>query len=259
MIKCPYCNIDSYSPKSKLKGKFLNWKAVQGHSSHCIKSDKSYFIDSNIGPIHISEIYNIDYIKFYAKYPNVKAKLADIKKSFGQRNINTGSHLKTITKESIIQNIKDFVKVNNRISCYRDFDTKHSSIDYISSNSIKTYFGTFNEAIKAAGFEPDYNDGFGIRTVAKDGRLYRSKAEAYFVDNFLYGKYKYEYERKYDNHNKYYDFYLPELDLYIELDGHCRPNVINDKIVINNNENKKLLIIDTNQLYHKKYLTQFME
>ena len=249
MFKCPYCQQDSYSKTSKKKGQFESWKAVKGHTQKCSKSDKSYFIDSNIGPINIKEVYNLDYLKFRFKFSEAKTNIHNIKRSFIQRNINTGIHSKHITKEFIIDKIKEFYLKNNRIPNYRDFDTKNSSIDYISSTTIQTYFGTFNEAIKAAGFKPDYNDGFGIRTVAKDGILYRSQAEAYFVDNYLYGKYKYEYERKYDNYTKWYDFYLPELNLYIELDGGLRPQVIEEKILINKQENKNFIVIKTSDIY----------
>ena len=155
------------------------------------------------------------------------------------------------TDEELINKIIEFFILNKRIPTRREI--------LPSSSIYQKRFGSWNKAIIKAGFEPDYNDGFGIRTIAKDGRLYRSKAEAYFVDTFLYGKHKYEYERKYDNHNKYYDFYLPDLNLYIELDGELRPQVIQEKIQINKEENKNLLVIKTKNIYSKKELKDFIK
>ena len=107
-----------------------------------------------------------------------------------------------------------------------------------------------NKAIEAAGFEPNIQNGFGIDTYGLDGHLYRSQAEAYFADNFLYGKYKYVVEPKYpEPHNKFYDWYIEDLNVYIELDGGLRPQVIEEKIEINKNLGRKLLVYTTEQIY----------
>ena len=47
---------------------------------------------------------------------------------------------------------------------------------------------------------------------------------------------------------KYYDFFLPELDLYIEIDGELRPQIIENKITINKQEHKNLLVINKQTL-----------
>ena len=248
MFKCPYCQQDSYAKSSKKKGKFESWKPIQRHVAKCTKSDKSYFIDSNVGPIHYLDLQDKRRGEIHNNFPNLK-NLSNIRRSLKQRNIKL-NFITNWTKETIINAIQSFIKQSNGKFQARDFRV-YKDGKLPDCETIAEHFGTFNAGIKAAGFEPDYNDGFGTRTIANDEILYRSKAEAYFVNNYLYGKYKYEYERKYDNHNKYYDFYLPELDLYIELDGGLRPQVIEEKILINKQENKKLLILTSNDIYNK--------
>ena len=69
----------------------------------------------------------------------------------------------------------------------------------------------------------------------------------------MFKKHDYIYEPKYDNSNKRYDFYLPNLDLYIEVDGQIRhPSIMQEKIRINKEENKKLLILTSKEIYSNK-------
>ncbi len=243
---CPYCNTDSYAKSSRQKGKkFESWVPVQGHVAKCLYNNKEYFIDELAGPIHYSTIIDKDTKSLPIQ---IKSKFKHIVGVFKKRNINTGNHVNTYSIEYLLSCIKEFYKLHNRIPSYIEFQNNKPG-----SGVYQYRFGSWNNAIKAAGFEPNYNDGFGTRTYSKDGILYRSQAEAYFVDNYLYGKYTYEYERKYDNHNKYYDFYIKELNLYIELDGNCRPEIILDKIIINKQENKNLIVIKTNDIYKKDF------
>lgn len=271
---------NKYYNSTKLVPRAKKWTKKEGYCSRDIiynlfgswnnfLSELSIEGDIKISKIEDISIYDkavIKYIDSSKKIPSLLefCKLSGLKptslkkycKSYNElllRNsinptINT-PHNKW-SKESLINNIKEFVRLENRIP---------QSCEIQPAESIYRHnFGSWNKAIKAAGFIPSTNDGYGNRTFAKDGILYRSKAEAYFVDNFLYSKYSYEYERKYDNHNKYYDFYLPELDLYIELDGEIRPQVIDEKIEINKKENKNLLVIKTKDIYNKKDLNEFI-
>ena len=62
---------------------------------------------------------------------------------------------------------------------------------------------------------------YGTPKTAKDGIKYRSTFEANFVDKYLYGKnIKYEYEKKYPGSRQKCDFYLTDLDIWIELVYH---------------------------------------
>ncbi len=227
MINCPYCE--------KI---FISWKSVRGHISSCVKNTKEYYIDLQYGPIHYKNISNITDQDFRKKYPGLK--LYKLKDSFENRDINLNSARLIWSDQKIIDQIQYWYKLYNRLPTYREFD---ADTKYPHHSTVQKYFGSWNEAIKAAGFEPNYNDGFGNRTVAKDGTLYRSNAEAYFVNNHLYNKYDYIYEPKYENSNKLYDFYIPSIDLYIEIDGGLRPDIIKTKIDLNKKQNKKLLVV----------------
>ena len=62
---------------------------------------------------------------------------------------------------------------------------------------------------------------YGIPKVAKDGVRYRSTFEADFVNKFLYNKnILYEYEKNYPNSKCKCDFYLTDLELWVELVYH---------------------------------------
>jgi hypothetical protein len=155
------------------------------------------------------------------------------------------------TKKEIINYIKLFYEKNNKIPTVKDWQ---NNLEYPTSEYVVKIFSSWNNAIEAAGFIPNINSQYGTRTIAKDGILYRSLAETYFVNNFLYEKEKYFYEIKYpEPYNKYYDFYLPERNLYIEIDGGLRPQVIQEKIEINKKLGRNLLVIPT------KDITKFKE
>lgn len=154
------------------------------------------------------------------------------------------------TKNSIIDVILDYVADTGEIPGKRDLS--------IATTAAKL-FGSWNAAIEAAGFEPNIQNGFGVDTYGLDGHLYRSRAEAYFVDNFLFNKYEYLIEPKYPKpHNKYYDWYISSLDLYIELDGGIRPETTKEKIAINTLLNRRCLFIDTSSIYKAASLVNFM-
>ncbi len=147
-------------------------------------------------------------------------------------------------KIDCINSIKDFHKRYNRIPQRRDFSK--TDLKYPNYSTVTKLFGSWNQAIIESGFQPEIQDGFGIRIEAKDGILYRSSYETKFVNEYLYNKHKYKYEIKYpDPYNKYYDFYLPEWDLYIEIDGNLRPEIMQEKIQINIKLNRNLLVINT--------------
>ena len=158
------------------------------------------------------------------------------------------------TNDETIESIQLFVGEHGRVP--QEIDFQKSNGKYPSFRTVQKQFDSWNKAIEAAGFEADYNNGFGTRTKGKDGRLYRSKAEAYFADNFLFGQYKYDKEEpKYPKpyNNLRYDWYLYELDCYIELDGGIRPDVIPKKIEINKDLGRNLLVIPAKDIYKKDF------
>jgi hypothetical protein len=155
-------------------------------------------------------------------------------------------HLRDWSQAKIIQAIQSFVSRNGRIPQAIEFKSNPSK------STVTEYFETWNDAIAAAGFIPNYNNGFGTRTLGNDNILYMSGAEAYFVNNYLYNRYIYEYEKPYGN-GWFYDFYLPEKDLFIELTGGLFPSRIEEKVLFNKLHNRNCLIISTMDIYKKGF------
>ena len=256
--KCPYCNKSNYNSGSRKSGKFESWLNVRGHIPSCISNNSEYFIDLNEGPIHYSGLKNLNGYQIKAKYPNLRSKLNDIKKGFYRKGFNINCSTRDIwNKESIIEAVQQFYKENKRIPQFRNFEITKGK--YPGRSTVINHFQTWNKAIEAAGFTPNYDTGYGTKTKALDNVLYRSIAEAEFVSKFLFEKYEYIVEPKYpEPYNRYYDWYIPKLDLYIELDGEIRPEVIIEKIAINKLLSRKLLVIKTKDINKFTNLKEFI-
>ncbi len=234
MYNCPYCNKELNS-----------WKQIHNHIYGCSKANGEYYISLDHGPLHYSIFNKYSAKELKEKYPNL-TKLSNIKNSFKRRGINIDIILRQIwTKDKVLTSVKEYIDIHGKVPSIRTFLNDYK---YPCHETIRKYFSSYDELLSNLGYNISHS--FGIPTFAKDNIRYRSKAEAYFVDTYLYNKYKYEYEPKYDNHNKYYDFYLPELNLYIEIDGGLRPQVIEEKIAINKQENKNLIVIPIFNLYN---------
>lgn len=255
--KCPYCGQDSYKVTrgNFKKGKFLNWKSVRSHTSKCDKNTKEFLICDFYGPIPFSTINQYESIDhFKREYPNISFT-AHVWR--GLRNAGKISLRKVkYSDEECISAIKDFVSTNNRIPYSDEFNIGNLP-QYPSAGTIAKHFGGWNKAIEAAGYKPSERVPFGFPTVAKDNKLYKSRAEAYFVDNFLFEKYQYEYEKPYGN-GWLFDFYLPQLDLHIELDGEFTDiiyrNKMNDKILFCNSNNINLRVIKRHDIYKRDFV-----
>ena len=245
---CPYCN-----------KAFKTWKSVKGHTSYCSERTGDYFIDSNEGPIHFSEIQGLNSREIRSMYPNLKSSLRDIRVSFVRRGFNLDTTVIRYTDEQLLNFIRNFVTEQGRIPFYKEFE----NIDKNKHPGARTYprrFRSWNNAIELAGFTPNIQDGYGTRIEALDGHLYRSVYETNFVNKFLYNKYEYIIEPRYPApHNKYYDWSIPELDLYIELDGGCRPEIMKEKVKINKELNRTLLVVEPKDIESFNDLTKIME
>lgn len=234
-MNCPYCD-----------KQFKSWKSVRGHISHCNDNNGEYFIDLAEGPLHYTKFLGKNNKQVLKEFPKLVSSLGDITKSFKSRNIPVDTFVSTFSKTEVIHAIQIFVKQNNRVPSYREVN---NLLTFPSMWVINKYFGTLNEAIKIAGFNPNLQNGYGTRTCGLDGHLYRSQAEAYFANKHLYNQYKYDIEPKYPKpYDGLYDWYIYELDLYIELDGGLRPIRIKEKIKINKKLNRQLVIIPTNKI-----------
>lgn len=183
----------------------------------------------------------------YRKY-KIKPSISVVQKLFGswssaleQANLEPITIVK-YSKEDIINAIVDYHKTTGNIPGYNDLSKP-------GSTTAEKHFGSWNKAIIAAGFIPN-ESGFGVPTIGKDGHTYRSAAEAYFCNTYLFGKYEYIIEPKYPvPYNKYYDWYVPVLDLYIELDGELRPDAVNSKRTINEELRRNCIIITVKDMY----------
>ena len=224
-IECPYCCKE-----------FKSWASVSGHVPSCKKNNGEYFIHKIFGPIHYKNLNNPIW-EIKRLYPNI-TNLNNIIKSFKTRNILV-TYKQKYSDEELLEYIKEFEAKYNRIPQTRDFEKSK----YPNRETIKDRFGSWNNAIELAGFVPNYNDGYGQRTLGLDGILYRSNYEVLFCNKFLFNKETYLYEIKYPEHYKFYDFYLPHKNLYIEIDGGCRPQIMEEKIKINKDLNRNLLVL----------------
>lgn len=230
-MNCPYCN-----------SVFLSWLSVRNHTSKCIHNNHEYHISITYGPIHYSEFTS----KIRYKYPHITG-VADARKKFRKYNIPLKEVIHIWNKESVKEAILFFEKTNERVPQARDFEN-NDNYNYPGRETVKDIFGSWNEAIIYSGLKPNYNDGFGNRVVGLDGLLYRSNYEALFANKYLYNKENYIYELKYTNENRFYDFYLPDRDIYIEIDGGLRPEIIKEKIQINKELNRNLIVVKTKDI-----------
>jgi hypothetical protein len=243
---------------SKKRGKFESWSAVARHTSRCKENSHELIITNNYGPLSANDITNVvDLRELYAKYPELQHNYSDyIKyfKSYGVIHKEYKCKRVAYSKEELINYINLFVSINNKVPQARDF--KGTIPNY---GNFETEFGTWNKGIEAAGYIPNTQNGYGIDTYGLDKHFYRSKAEARFADKFLFEQYEYEVEPKYPKpHTKWYDWYIPSLYLYIELDGGIRPKVTTEKIEINKKLNRTCLFIQISDIFKKDSLLEFI-
>jgi hypothetical protein len=204
-----------------------------------------YFIDSMEGAIHFTEFlkgYSSSFIRY--KYPNLKSTMTYIRNHFKKFDIVIPNPPKEWKKEELISVINDFVVDNDRIPTNREFNDSKSI--YPSVNPFIRVFKTWNLAIESAGYDPNTNL-YGISVQADDGNNCRSLLEFEFINKFLCNKVSYIYEPRYPNPYKLlYDFYLTDLNVYIEIAGGTSKSYLDNlerKININKVIGKNLLVV----------------
>ena len=87
------------------------------------------------------------------------------------------------TKELLIQKIREFVERHGRIPTKNEF-IKHFS-SYPNHTTYRDYFGTWNKAIKTAGYDPNERWFTSRDLFAKDGHLCKSISEI-IIDDWLF-------------------------------------------------------------------------
>lgn len=251
---CPYCLNNRTN-----KVKFTSWKGVAAHTNNCVKYTGEYIINLNLGPIHYTYFLNKNAEALKLEFGI--SKYRDMLDRFRVKGFIKPDNTKKYTKEDCIKAIKQKASTLGRNPVSGDFrktEGKYPCIQYITE-----MFGSWNAALLESGFELNHkSELYGVPTLSKDGHTYRSKAEATFADRYLYKQYDYIIEPQYpEGYHKWYDWYIPSLDLYIELDGGIRPEAISQKIEINTLLNRKCLIIPTYIIKspYKNNLTDFMD
>lgn len=243
MFNCPYCDKNLSS-----------WISVRAHTSKCSYNTGKFYIHKEYGIFTVEDInkYN-SYDKLVEVYENI-AEYSDLKKKFGTKLQISNTTKPNFSKADLLNFLVEFYKQTGLVPTSRDFRTNQPLPD---TSTFEYHFGSWDNALKSAGLPINIKSGFGIRTRALDNHVYRSKIEALFVNKFLFGKYNYCIEPNYTDCNYKYDWYIPELDLYIELDGGLRPQRMLEKININSKLNRNFLVIEPKDIYSKKDLLSF--
>ena len=113
-----------------------------------------------------------------------------------------------INREKLIKKINDFVKKSGRIPLKREFPNDHA---------VRARFGTWNNAIKEAGFNPN-PVMFAKKFISKDGHKCDSLTER-IIDDWFYSR-KTKHERSYPypgDHGLSVDFKIG--DYWVEFFG----------------------------------------
>jgi len=242
--KCPYCK-SKYTSSNKL---LKNWKSVRAHTSNCKLNTKEFTICEYYGPISFTTINSYTNIASFKKdYPYLSFSEGIFKQLRKHNKIKLKEQ--SWDTESIIKAILEFYTTEKYVPTARNFD---SNPKYPSRTTVTKYFESWNTAIEAAGLISNFST-YGKTVTAKDGNKYRSALEAHFVNEFLMNKYEYNYEVFYPNKLWLYDFYLPKLDLYIEVNGLIDTpeyaQKLKDKISFNKKEKRNLLVISKYEIY----------
>ena len=120
---------------------------------------------------------------------------------------------KPYSKEALLSGIKKFYLINGRIPLKREFG---------SLRVYRTYFGSWNNAIRAAGFEPNVVL-FSKKFIAQDGHVCDSFAEK-IIDDWLFRRcIKHERNVPYGNTRMTSDFSVGNVRIeYFGLAGEKR-------------------------------------
>lgn len=249
MYTCPYCNKSNFSSSSKKKGSFLSWLDVRHHASKCALNTHDYVFSAIYGPINYKSLTGKNFKQIRAEYPDLEQTLKTHITKYLRKSGHTTSLIWTL--DSATQAVKEFVQANNRIPTSRD---TYNNFELPSDHWAKKYYKSWNNFITLCGFTPSKVSGYGNCFDYIDGNTYRSALELYFVTTFLYQQLDYEYEKYYPGDtNRISDFYLPKYDLFIEIAGGLRPEVIKEKIKFSIDNNLRLLVLYPRDIYKKSF------
>jgi len=117
-----------------------------------------------------------------------------------QKRLKPYQYKKHHTKRSLIKEIQIFYNTFGRIPLKQEFNSRRI---------FRTYFGSWNSAIIAAGFKP-HPVYFSARVTAHDGHICDSTAERIIDDWLSEQNIKRQRNKYYSGSKMTADFYLPE-------------------------------------------------
>ena len=112
------------------------------------------------------------------------------------------------SKQDLLKRIRIFYRKHGRIPFKREFD----------STVFRRRFGSWNNAILAAGFEPN-SEYFAKRVPAKDGHICDSFSEKLIDDWLANHLISHQRNTRYPNTRMTADFFLPDHNIIIEFFG----------------------------------------
>ena len=146
----------------------------------------------------IAKIFNVTHtsVKRWFNYYKIKVKsrtlscghnsntLKNLKLGCTDEAIRKSAEARRIySKEKLIEKIKDFVQKEGRIPTKNEFINNPFCPDYVT---YRHYFGTWNNAIKAAGYTPNEQWFTSGDLFAKDGHKCNSISEI-IIDDWFFG------------------------------------------------------------------------
>jgi len=130
------------------------------------------------------------------------------------------------SKEKLIKKIKEFVQKEGRIPTKNEFINNSSYSNYVT---YRYYFGTWNDAIKAAGYKPNEQWFTSGDLFAKDGHKCNSISEIIIDDWFFENHIPHIREYLYPEGRYRCDFMVG--DIFIEFFGLFNASIVNPNYV----------------------------
>jgi len=154
--------------------------------------------------------------------------------------------------EKIIEEIKEFYEKNGRIPVKRE---------YHAYRVARFRFGTWNKAIKAAGFDPN-PVLFAKKHVAKDSHICDSLSEM-IIDNWLFAR-KISHEKNVPYLNTLFTADFKVKDIFIEFFGLHKElkrydQLMKTKLKIIKDNNLKLIAIYPKDIFPKPRLNEILD
>jgi hypothetical protein len=220
-------------------------------SNKCVNDTKTKTNIKNNGVKHNLLITGSrpNQIEFYQKkgysYEMANILLSEFQKYSNEFSNLPDNKIKSLKTKLEIDDISDYYKIlYNKINnfTHKEFYKPYELITIFCNNGVidkygkkKIYDNLYNIDKNIFDYKIiKYKKGtFGIKTYTKKGEILRSRLEYDFymlLENN--GIYNYKIGKRYPNSTLYYDFYLEDFDLYIEIAGmmnipEYKENIIN--------------------------------